>query len=642
MQMKLTDTEAQALTDLAFSILLERLRHHNNQPSEKLQQALVALLDSMTQMAQGTLRGRWAFGLQTGLGKTTCAVAWLTALARLGLAGRITVAVASMEVQALCEMWDKLASLGVPMEQVGLLHSKPNASHKTTPEATARPILLLCHARVRTKFLDQFRYAGEMRDLLIYDESLVSTHSSTCASSTLTELAFAMAGHCSREEEYQEKYGDVSVWLTEVENAVAQELKRLTAISSTQSVVLLPQRPQETLDRFSEVMAGNETVQSLIKMVPGPVKVSNFADKGVLTFQVSVPAALQNIIILDASNPIRDLVRFDKTVMDAEEHLPRLKALGVSLASLKRYDGTTIHQMKARGGKTAMKASFRRTHSDQRQISKEVVEVLKRITEDQATLVIVFKPIYEKTGLVNFVKIMEDDITASGVATMKHQDSVELVSIVGDGGRTEKKPRVSITTWGLHKGTNQYTHCKNLVMVGIIHRDLLDLFGNLNGQLGDISLEQTRKRLMDLQLSEVAHDAFQAIGRIQCRTVVEGVALPVNVWLIHYSKNLQEKLEPVLQGAAWKKWETKYDDLAPNKEPGVILTAARAINEHLIKLAAAGQTRTSSKALRKSVRECLKLKPDTLSDAISKALDISNKWLREGRGLVYGPGLFVG
>ncbi len=638
--MKLTDEESRQLTNLAFRILLERLQHHNNQPSNKLQRALFALLESFTDMARGTLKGRWAFGLQTGLGKTTCAVAWLTALARLNLTGRITVAVASMDVEALCELWDKLSVLGVPVDQLGLLHAKTSARRKPTPEATTKPILLLCHARVRSKFLDQFVHQGKMRDLLIYDESLVATQSSTCAASALTELAFAMAGRCSRESAYRAKFGQLSAWLTEVEGAVATELQRLTSISSTQNVILLPQQPQDTINHFSGLMKDNDTLQNLLNMVPSPVKVSNFANKGVLTFQVSIPAELENIVILDASQPIRDLVRFDKTVLDAEDHLPRLKALGVSLESLKQYEGTTIYRMKARGGKTAMKECFRKAQANQRRISKEMVAVLKCIPADQTTLVIAFKPVYEKTGSVNFVQIIERDITESGVATMRHQESKELVSVCGDGGKPIMKPRVSITTWGLHKGTNQYTHCQNLILMGILHRDLLDLFGNLNGQMGDITIEQTRKRLMDLQLSEVAHDCFQAIGRTRCRTVVDGAALPVNVWLIHYSKNLEDKLKPVLQGAEWKIWQTKYHEVSTDHEPGLIQVAALAVSQYLDRLVECGVLETTSRSIRREVAECKKLIPQTFTKVVSQALERNFAWLRTGQHFSHGSLVF--
>lgn len=627
--MKFSIDTATLLTDTAFSIAMQLLKDTGNQPHEHQQKALYAILDAMTCMAQGSLRGRWAFGLQTGLGKTTCALSWTTALSRLGLAGDVSSVIAAQDVESLCETFDALKNLGVDMDQVGLLHRKTSARYQATPHAIDRPILLLCHARVREKFLDQFKYRGEMRGLLIYDESLITTASTTCAASTLFAIAGAVVNLCKRNDAYNRKVGELSVWLSEVEEAVANELTRLKEISSTQSVMLLPQRPQETLDQFAEVaeseqnLRHNETVLNLIKLCPSPVKVSNFADKGVLGFQVAVPSALQDIIILDASNPIRDLIRYDRTVFDAEDHLPKVKAVGVPLAGLKRYDGTTIYQMKAGGGKSSILRSFRQVHSHQRRLCKEVIEVLSRIPKDESTLVVAFKPVYEQTGPVSFVKILEDDITASGIVTMKHQDSVEVVEAT-------QKPRVSITTWGLHKGTNKYKHCKNLILVGIIHRDMLDLFG-VSLDKGDITKEQTWQRLKDLQLSEVAHDAFQAIGRTQCRTVVNGTALPVNVWLIHASNNLKEKLDPVLQGAVWKKWETKYDEIPEGEESGKIKQTAQAIRQYLIEC---DLQHVPVKSLRRTIPECSRLDPKTLTRAIDSALQLNQHWLRHGHSLV--------
>lgn len=623
--MKFSNNTAKLLTDTAFSIAIRLLEDNGNKPHEHQRKALYAILDSMTGMAQGSLKGRWAFGLQTGLGKTTCAMAWVTALSRLGLTSDISSVIAAQDVESLCETYDALEQLGVGKDQIGLLHRKASARHHATVNATDRPILLLCHARVKAKFLDQFKYYGEMRDLLIYDESLVTTASSTCAASTLYEIAGGQANRCKHDESYREKFGELSQWLTETSEAVAKELERLKDLGVTQSVIRLPQRSQETLDLFAELpLRDNETISNLIQLCPSPVKVSNFANKGVLGFQITVPSELKNIIILDASHPIRDLVRDDTSVLDAEEHLPMVKAVGVPLASLKRYDGTTVYQMKAGGGKSSIAKSFKQKLAKQRRICQEVVEVLAHIPKDESTLVIAFKPVYDATGPLNFVTTLEGDINASGVVMMKNQDSLELVEATG-------KPRVSITTWGLHKGTNRYKHCKSLILCGILHRDVLDLLGETTGHSGDISKECTWKRLRDLQLSEVAHDAFQAIGRVQCRTVINGVALPVNVWLIHYGEKLREKLEPVMQGAVWKKWQTKYDEIPEGKEQGKIEQAAQAVSRYL---AETKETKAEVKSLRKLLPECARLDPKTLTRAIDRGLEINQHWKRHGHSLV--------
>lgn len=57
-----------------------------------------------------------------------------------------------------------------------------------------------------------------------------------------------------------------------------------------------------------------------------------------------------------------------------------------------------------------------------------------------------------------------------------------------------------------------------------------------------------------------------------------------------------------MEGAVWKKWETKYDEIPEGKEPGIIETAARAVSRYLDKAVASGQRQISSKAIRKDVQ----------------------------------------
>ncbi len=625
---RLTAEEAQALTETAYTITITTLERFGNQLHANHKAALNALLGAMTDMATGNLQGRYAFGIQTGLGKTTCTISWLAALAKLELAGRVTVAVASNEAEALCEIIDALKELGVDMGVVGLLHRVATARYPATPAAIDRPILLLCHARVKTKFLEQFKCRGVMRDVLIYDESLITSSSSICSTSMLQTVAGSAALQCKRNAIYRAENGALSQWLDEVEESVADELVKLKACNATQSVIHFPHRPPEMLGAFALVALAkkNETIQGLIRMAQSPVKVSNFADKGILTYQISVPADLSNIIVLDASNPIRDLVKYDASVKDAECDLPAFKQLGFPLASLKRYDGSVVYRMNAHGGKTSMVKSFKAAHRKQYSVCTEVVDVLKEIPSDESTLLVVFKPSYEKTGPENFVKVLEETINDSGLVNMVNRESKETA---------HGHPRVSITTWGLHKGTNKHSHCQNIILVGIVHRDLLDIQGTMHGQQRDIQTVVSRQQLLDLQLSEVAHDAFQAIGRAQCRTVINGVALPVKVWLIHYSTNLQAKLETVLPGAAWKKWETRYIEVATSKEPGIIQGTALVVGRYLDRLQERGTVEISSRAVRRDVLECKTLTPLAFNRVVSRALEINRKWIRSGGRLVH-------
>lgn len=90
-----------------------------------------------------------------------------------------------------------------------------------------------------------------------------------------------------------------------------------------------------------------------------------------------------------------------------------------------------------------------------------------------------------------------------------------------------------------------------------------------------------------------------------------------------------------MEGAVWKKWETKYDEVPEGKEQGIIKTAVQAVSEHLDTLAATGVWRVSSRVLRGAVPECQKLRPDTFTAVIIKTLDLNQRWIRDGKSLLF-------
>ncbi len=81
-------------------VALLESQEYGNRLSEDHQTALMAILGTMTEMAQGKLRGRWAFGLPTGMGKTKSIEAWIATVNAAGL-DHVSVAVAASKVEAL-------------------------------------------------------------------------------------------------------------------------------------------------------------------------------------------------------------------------------------------------------------------------------------------------------------------------------------------------------------------------------------------------------------------------------------------------------------------------------------------------------------------------------------------------------------
>ncbi len=173
----------------AHRLLINWLRGFGNKPSYAHQLALLELLSGFTKLAKGVLRGRHAFPLHTGMGKTLAIVAWIKAVHDgLGL-GTVSVAVVASKVEALCQLKRDLIQRGVSASAIGLLHSyehdaswKPGAdlkdgfaSEPSDSNAPFRPILLVTHERAKKRpcFVDGV--LGRRRDLIIWDESLIAS-----------------------------------------------------------------------------------------------------------------------------------------------------------------------------------------------------------------------------------------------------------------------------------------------------------------------------------------------------------------------------------------------------------------------------------------------------------------------------------
>jgi len=208
-----TNPPADPLTGLAFDKLISRLRQFGNEPAFAQQSVLRAILASFTMAVENRRAGkRIVHPTPTGAGKTTAVVCWVAALHELGRLGEISLAVSCSHVEALCGLKRELISMGVPPEKIGLLHSygykKANAellmagevlnsgdwaSEPSTPnrsdplQNSERPVLLISHNRISRNpetieyMKTSFNGVAGRRNLLIYDESLIGSTTSTCS-----------------------------------------------------------------------------------------------------------------------------------------------------------------------------------------------------------------------------------------------------------------------------------------------------------------------------------------------------------------------------------------------------------------------------------------------------------------------------
>lgn len=618
--------ENRNLTDLAFAILERDLKRYRNSLSEDHGDALYALLETYTRMAQGQLQGRYAVGLPTGLGKTSSVIAWATAVHRLGL-DDISLAVSASKVEALCELKRDLIRHGIPEEKIGLLHSywyAPKklkagemipagyASEPATDANDSRPFMLVTHNRIRQgdRGLELFNtYRGKPRGLLVWDESLFVSESVGINFWNLRAGIGHYRGAWLESREHQQSIQILEKWQAVIQNAI-QRGDTLLTLPAVAEEVLLDLRHRLN---HSEAQA---PIRQLLEIVQEQLRVFPDDQGGVIHYQISVPAEIRNVVVLDASYPIRQLVQLDRSIHNAERALPEMQRLA-PLAALKRYDRVHIHHMRAGGGRDTVSKDFQQEPSS-RLICQDILQVIQKLPAEESVLVFVYKR--REGEKLDMRDILLRELKKAGI---------DLQAEVN--GRR----RINVITWGMETSLNGYAHCRHVILAGVLQRSSVDLAASYCGQADDLGAILSRKDLDAVTASETAHLIYQAASRGNCRTVNEqGQAGKMDLYLIHRRNDIQPLLCQAMPGAVWKPWTGNYS----GSKEGETEKAAKKIAEYL-----QGLPEEVSKISTRRLKNVLALKDvpsTTFTRAVDKALAMEEGWIREGRSLLRLTALF--
>lgn len=616
------------LTQAAQNQLNAKLQRFGNTLNGHHKKALYALNDAMTSMAEGRLQGRVAFGLPTGTGKTLAIVEWITAVHRAGLSH--SVAVAASRIEALCTLKKDLIANGVPESLIGLLHegAKKQYSLEATTDNDARPFLLISHQLIRASETNLTRYntfQGHPRNLILYDESLITSDCNHFG----TRPLYASLAACIEMVKGIDEHASISNFLTEIKALIeaAEDVYDPIDIRLIEQPLLDP-RLAAHYQRFFATKDGGKLVSEFLKATNLPLRMLKSGNTAIVSYQVVVPEALRNILVLDASFPIRKLCHFDSSITSAET-LPHFKKAGIPrFATLKRFDRVELYRLKTYGGRFSMEKRFK-----DKVMAKEVAEVVKTINPSEAVLLFLYKT--SQAG-VNYQRILKTELEKAGVDT----DATIHIQTVDHSGTTitEEKPRIQLASWGMETSLNDFKYCRHVFLVGILHRDDTELQGQYLGQIQDLNGEIGKALTSELQVSERAHSAYQALSRGTCRTVSNGQACPMTGYIVEVDPEIETALSSVMPGVRWRTWKPYYMKESEN----LIDTWVGQVGKFLADFK---EDRVSSQALKKKVG-AEKVAPDTWTAIIRKIFrNGPNKeihlgeygtfgWAIEGRSLV--------
>jgi hypothetical protein len=181
-------------------------------------------------------------------------------------------------------------------------------------------------------------------------------------------------------------------------------------------------------------------------------------------------------------------------------------------------------------------------------VVRKVAKVAAGLPKDEAILFFVFKP--QQMSQDNYRRVLEAKLSEAGVDL---HGTVPVLEYDYDGHPTlVQKPRICILTYGQETSLNDYAYAQNVFLVGILHREELDVLGQYVATCdgGDHELITT-KTAQQLVQSEIVHTIYQALSRGCCRITENGQARPMKAWIIHYAKSIRQDLEVVMPGVKW-------------------------------------------------------------------------------------------
>lgn len=616
-EISLTDS----INKFALSILLNNLKKYGNLPDQIQISALASLIRSYTGIAMGYGRGRVAFGIPTGGGKTQSIVAWVTSIA-MHKVYNVSVLVSASKVEALCDLkrliLSSLEEHGASVS-LGLLHSyKHDAKADTNDlpdgyasepsdrlsEVDSKQILLVTHAKVRGRAdVDTYNlYKGEPRNVVIYDESLLISDTRGISLREL-EAGIDCLSHFTPETGSKR---EAMEYLKRASELFRKDLQEQKQGREPQQIYLEPLKTSQIDTYVKAIGEGNGRkfwmmaldLQALLNLSQQPLRVLSIEQgSGFITYDLAVSKGLKNIVVLDASHNIRELCKLDKTIFTVSSNFQ------IS------HEATTVKFWKHPSGRYSVSKSFRAAKRENRKISQVICETVKTIPDNEAVLFFTFKQRYRKDP--DFRGTLEKDLKASGI---------DIKAKLSNG-----KSKYNWLTWGNETSLNEYAFCKHVIMVGVLHPPMIELVAMMAGQREDLMFEIDHDEIRRIELGECAHYIYQGFSRSASRIIRNCKSEGATLYLMYNDKRIKDVLDIVLPDATWKTWKTES---TPVKEKTSVEKIREVIIKYLSELPQS-VTKVSSQKIRKDLN--LKSVPHTtFTRAINEIKDI-NDWIFSGK-----------
>lgn len=513
------------LTDTAFASLQEFNAAHGHRPGKSHTVALHAIIDTLSEMAEGRAADRvYLSALDPGVGKSQATAHFARTLVNspdhagvgmLIMVGRIEEAAGI--ASALQDVREKLA--------VYTSDARVNALGEIGLDTlSTAPILITTHQRVermirdRRKFaaIEALHYRGQLRIVRVWDEAYLP-------GAPIAQDRAALLGLVSPLQLLYRKLADaVESFAAQYRTATNGELIDVPDFEAEAGTPLI--EVMNTVDLSDDQL---RSLSGLYAIGGTTVRAASDAKMGVslVSFEDVWPSDFLPVLVLDASGRVRE------TYSDMEKHRGTIERLPTAV---KRYEPLTIHTWKTQGGKHAFHDRKKREL-----LLQGIVELIQT-KPDERWLIVTHK---DPRGLPPTVGELQKRLPG--------------FSIDGPATEGDAESTIRVITWGNHMAVNVYRDFPNVILAGTLFMRDSSYIALTHLAQGKPTKEGFRPRteIKATQKGEHAHFILQALCRGRVRQLDGEYCKPMDAYVIASERSgIVEQLPDIFPGCQMKMW----------------------------------------------------------------------------------------
>jgi len=564
----------QGLIVLAHSRTIDLLESYGNKLNNEHDKAIYKIITGFVDAIEGE-NLKLAFPLFCGGGKSTCIRGLLIAITQLKL--NYSVVVSASQIKALCDLKLDLIDDGIPESMIGLIHSKQYDPKRINEDGSIkdgyahlpsnedeeiinRPFVLVSHCKIKhpkTCVESYNSYQGRKRDLIIWDESLLSgeaTNLSTLFIINSIDNTINGFDHKAKGKSIEPKFTQLIKFLCQIKSILIEAKNNHTDIKL--NLPALPLKLYEINNQLDFLLVGNDDsdLKELFKCIDnvGEIRYIEEEQGSVIHFRQTLPDELKSIVVLDASHSLRELTKSDESIETAEIECP------------KSYENLTFMFFKSRAGRGALEEEF--FEKDDSKLVAEITEIINAILTTSPN---------EPILIWNY-----KDNKKGSMAKKVKKRLIELDSSINIDAINEKGEKIlNFCTYGNELGLNVFSHCKHSIFCGLLYLPRAYLAGMLKGLSKNMNKNVFEDNLLgNTVLSEQAHILYQATSRGSSRFTEDGKCKDHCVYFFHPKPlAIKRMLANVFPMAKWK----RYEAIHINNKNGIYYEIANKINEQL-------------------------------------------------------------